>query len=56
MVPQFNAVQVAYDFLAKIHRQNDEEAKEKVVYWLNQGAGHNCDACKVGCVIIIHVC
>jgi len=41
-----NLTEVANDFLAKIHRQNDEEAKEKVVYWLNQGAGHNCDACK----------
>merc|ERR1712093_107198 len=41
-----NLTQTATDFLAKIGREGDALAHEKLVYWLNQGAGHVCDACK----------
>jgi len=41
-----NFSEVATEFLAKINRADDELAHEKVVYWLNQGAGFQCDACK----------
>jgi len=41
-----NLTQVAMDFLKKLGREGDELAHEKMVFWLNQGAGHYCDACK----------
>merc|ERR1711959_401854 len=41
-----NLTQVGLDFLTKIGLEDDATAKEKVIYWLNQGAGHYCDACK----------
>merc|ERR1712054_226533 len=41
-----NLTQMATDFLSKINRKDDTLAHEKMVYWLNQGAGHLCDACK----------
>jgi hypothetical protein len=41
-----NLTEVALDFLKKIGREDDALAKEKVEFWLNQGAGHYCDACK----------
>jgi len=41
-----NLTQVGLDFLTKIGLEDDATAMEKVVYWLNQGAGHYCDACK----------
>merc|ERR1711988_414913 len=41
-----NFSEAATEFLSKIGRADDPEAHEKVEYWLNQGAGHFCDACK----------
>jgi len=41
-----NFTQMAMDFLKKIGREDDALAQEKMVHWLNQGAGHLCDACK----------
>jgi len=41
-----NFSQVASEFLGKIDRQHDALAHEKIVYWLNQGAGFQCDSCK----------
>lgn len=45
-VAMANLTEVAAQFVAKIGREGDALAFEKVVYWLNQGAGHLCDACK----------
>jgi len=45
-VAMTNLTQVGMDFLTKIGLEDDVTAKEKVIYWLNQGAGHYCDACK----------
>merc|ERR1712227_391601 len=45
-VAMSNLTETAIEFLKKIGREDDALAHEKVVYWLNQGAGHYCDACK----------
>jgi len=31
----------------KVGREGDTDLLEKLTYWLHQGAGHFCDACKV---------
>lgn len=41
-----NLTEVAITFLEKVGREKDAGATEKMVYWLHQGAGHFCDACK----------
>merc|ERR1711998_156268 len=45
-VAMANLTETAIEFLQKIGLQDDALAQEKVLYWLNQGAGHYCDACK----------
>merc|ERR1711959_878606 len=45
-VADTNFTDVARTFLEKIDRADDALAHEKVVYWLNQGAGFQCDSCK----------
>jgi len=41
-----NLTKVALDFMDKMGRQGDADLLEKLTYWLHQGAGHFCDACK----------
>merc|ERR1712159_574364 len=45
-VAMANLTETAETFLKKMGRDATGENMEKMVYWLHQGSGHYCDACK----------
>merc|ERR1711939_699521 len=45
-VAMANLTETAEIFLKKMGRDATGENMEKMVYWLHQGSGHYCDACK----------